>query len=182
MLVPHGDKEFKHYASFLAELLKIRNKNTVTRLIEYQSNKKHGKVCFQPKIKINPQKRRLRHTFYVFGHGSQNGDITSDQLNDSIRCRDMLKYLNDLVYNARLRFYPKVTLTQCYGHLHINGSFPNISVDALSSKSVPWTLVHKSRNLSLMLHVITSWFQKDQFSFIRNKLTQKRTKKKRNKN
>jgi hypothetical protein len=187
MLVPQGEVEFKHYALFLMKLLKIRgdqsNRNQkitnqikqVFRLIEYQCNKSgedNQKIGFQPDIKIKPQIRRLRRTFFVFGHGSQNGSIGAERPDCTVRCSGLLKHINNLFSNAKLRFRPEIILTQCYGHLSLEGNYPNITIDAVSSADVPLTLVYKSRNLSLMLYVVRSWhqkyyslFQKQDFSY-----------------
>jgi hypothetical protein len=163
MLVPQGEVEFKNYAWFLMKLLKIKGIEQNFKLIEYQCNKsdeENEEIGFQPEIKIKPQIKRLRRTFYVFGHGFQDGLIGAERPDCRVRCSDLLKRINNLFSNARLRFRPEVILTQCYGHLAIEGNYPNISIDAVSSTDIPLTLVYKSRNVSLMLYVVRSWHQK----------------------
>jgi len=163
MLIPQGEAEFRNYARFLMKLLKIKGAKQNFKFIIYQCNKSgedNKKIGFQPKIKTKPQIRRLRQTFYVFGHGFQNGSIGAERPDCRVRCCDLLKHINDLFANAKLRFRPEVVLTQCYGHLAIEGNYPNITIDAVSSVDVPLTLVYKERNLSLMLYVVRSWHQK----------------------
>jgi len=164
ILVPQGDNKFKHYAWFLMKLLRIRKKQNFTiKLIKYQCNtsdEEKGNFGFQPEIKINPHRWRLQRSFYVFGHGFQNGLIGEESPESRVRCCDLLKYINDLFSYSRLTFRPEVILTECYGYLHIEGNYPNISIDAVSSVDVPLTLGYKARNLSLTLYVVRSWIQK----------------------
>jgi hypothetical protein len=166
ILIPQGEEEFKGYAESLIKLLKISGIKQTFELIEYQcnkSNKENRDFVLRPKIKINQKIPQLRHTFYIFGHGFQNADIGAERPDSRIRCCNLLKYINDLFTQTKLRFRSEVILTQCYGY-EIKGIFPNISVDTVSSVDIPLTLVstrdHTSRNLSLMLYVVKSWFWK----------------------
>jgi len=172
MLVPQGGDIFVNHKKFLEHLLKIENiKNDVT-LIRFAF--KDGKLDFQPKINlenyvyIDGKKWPVQYTFYVYGHGSPDGYITITKrkrqkliMKRIMRSDDLLHYIN-LLSNAKLEFLPKVILTQCYGHLHMEGNFPNISVAAISSSECELNLMNNMwhRNISVILSTVESWVQK----------------------
>jgi hypothetical protein len=163
-LVPQNENEneneFVQYANNMEKLFRIRGirHNILVKFIKYGSDISE----VQSQLESLSDVSKVRRSVYVFGHGSKRGVIGSDKPDsERIKCHDLLKCLDDhfsSMSKRNLRFRPNVVLTECFGHLHAEGSFRNINIHAVSSVAVPFTLVHQEakRNLSLMFYYIRS--------------------------